>query len=59
MDTFKLQVVVGSVSTPLENLLQPVSRAIRHVAQNLDFRGSAGILTPLWNGGPLICFEKG
>ena len=43
---------VGSVSTPLENLLQPVSRAIRHVAQNLDFRGSAGILTPLWNGGP-------
>jgi hypothetical protein len=46
MDTYKL--IVGNISSPLDNLLQ--SSDIPHVAQNLDFVGSAGILTLLWNG---------
>ena len=33
MDTYKL--VLGTVSTPLDNLLQPVRHALHHVAQNL------------------------
>ena len=57
MDTHKL--AVGSVSTNLNNLLQPVRHTLHHVAQNLDFGGSASILALLWKDGLSMCIGRG
>ncbi len=57
MDTYKLE--VGSVSTLLDNILQPIRHTLHHVAQNLDFRESKGILALFWNVSLWMCFGTG